>query len=331
MELLDRYLNAVRFWLPRAQQDDVTAELGEDIRSQIEEQEGKLGRKLTTLEVASLLKERGRPMLVASRYHPQQYLIGPVLFPVYRFVMLVVVLCYLIPWFLIWMGLAIFDPYFHADLGRTFGPLWGTYWLTTFVALGTVTLVFAILERADRNSNFLRNWDPLRLPQVRDLRRIPRLNSAIELAVNVAFVIWWTTDMWSTTVFNLGGVRVDFTEAWKGFLWTFLALAVASILLAAVNLARPYWTWRRAILQLLLLVAAAVAWCALFRANLVARITMTNLDPARAAHIANAINTTAYRCFPFAVVAGVLVVASSGVGRLIWLRSSRRKLVQRTA
>ncbi len=39
MELLDRYLQAVRFWLPRKQQDDIIAELGEDLRSQIQDRE----------------------------------------------------------------------------------------------------------------------------------------------------------------------------------------------------------------------------------------------------------------------------------------------------
>ena len=41
MELLDRYLQAVRFWLPKAQRDDIAAELSEDIRSQIEERESR--------------------------------------------------------------------------------------------------------------------------------------------------------------------------------------------------------------------------------------------------------------------------------------------------
>ena len=36
-ELLERYLQAVRFWLPKAQQEDILAELSEDLRSQIEE------------------------------------------------------------------------------------------------------------------------------------------------------------------------------------------------------------------------------------------------------------------------------------------------------
>ena len=37
MEALDRYLEAVRAWLPREQRADIVAELGEDLRSEIEE------------------------------------------------------------------------------------------------------------------------------------------------------------------------------------------------------------------------------------------------------------------------------------------------------
>jgi hypothetical protein len=39
MELLDRYLQAVKFWLPKAQKQDIIEELSEDIRSQVEEKE----------------------------------------------------------------------------------------------------------------------------------------------------------------------------------------------------------------------------------------------------------------------------------------------------
>ena len=331
MDLLDRYVHAVRFWLPRGQQDDIAAELAEDIRSQIAEQEATLGRKLTELEVASILKERGRPMLVASRYRPQQYLIGPTLFPVYRFVIIIVALCYLIPWVLTWLGLAIFDPRYHADLGGTFGPLWGTFWVTMFVALGAVTLVFAILERADSQMKFLANWDPFELPAARDPQRISRLSSSIDLAANVAFAVWWTTDMWSTTVFNHAGVRVVFAPVWKTFLWAFLLLAVANILLAAVNLVRPYWTWLRAGIQLFLTCAGAVAFCALAKVNLLAQVAAPNLAPARAAQLVNAINTTAAKSFPFVLFACVLIVALSGVARLVRMRTIRRRLIHGVA
>ncbi len=97
MELLDRYLHAIEFWLPKRQKQDIIAELSEDLRSQIEEQETELGRKLNDDEVEAILKRCGSPVEVASRYLPQNYLIGPTLFPVYRFVLVVAVMGCVIP------------------------------------------------------------------------------------------------------------------------------------------------------------------------------------------------------------------------------------------
>ena len=110
MELLDRYLQAVRFWLPRKQQDDIIAELGDDLRSQIEERESSLGRQLNEDELVALLKQAGHPLWVAGRYQKQQALIGPVLFPLYSFVLKIVALGYLVPWFLTWIVLTVFVP-----------------------------------------------------------------------------------------------------------------------------------------------------------------------------------------------------------------------------
>ena len=77
MELLDRYLQAVRFWLPRKRQEDITRELAEDLRSEIEEKEASLGRRLTDAELELILRRWGAPMTVAVRYLPGQYLVGP--------------------------------------------------------------------------------------------------------------------------------------------------------------------------------------------------------------------------------------------------------------
>ena len=55
MDILARYLQAVRFWLPRKQQDDIIEELREDIRSRIEDRESSLGRALTEDELLALL------------------------------------------------------------------------------------------------------------------------------------------------------------------------------------------------------------------------------------------------------------------------------------
>src|SRR5439155_15304481 len=126
MELIERYLQAVKFWLSKNQRQDIIAELSEDIHSQIEERESALGRKLTDDDVEQILKQRGRPLLVAEKYLPQKSLIGPVLFPAYRFVLKLALLCYLVPWAAVWIGLVVLNPsyrshpqaYIHGQLVR---------------------------------------------------------------------------------------------------------------------------------------------------------------------------------------------------------------------
>ncbi len=87
MELLDRYLQAVRKHLPWERQDDLVAELRANLESQLEDREGELARPLTEKEVAAWLKEVGPPIAVAGKYQPTQYLIGPAMFPIYWYVL----------------------------------------------------------------------------------------------------------------------------------------------------------------------------------------------------------------------------------------------------
>src|SRR5580700_8076156 len=104
-ELIDRYLQAVRFWLPKTRrQDDLLAELGEDLRSQVEDKEGELGHPLDNAEVAAIRRRCGSPMMVAGRLGPQFHLIGPALFPIYVFVLKMVLFWILVPVFVFIVG-----------------------------------------------------------------------------------------------------------------------------------------------------------------------------------------------------------------------------------
>ncbi len=87
MDLLDRYLQAVKKYLPWQRQDDIIAELRANLESQLEDKEAELGRPLTQSEAEAWLKQIGSPLQVAGRYQPQQYLIGPAVFPIYWFVL----------------------------------------------------------------------------------------------------------------------------------------------------------------------------------------------------------------------------------------------------
>ena len=61
MELIDRYLQSVKWMLPLKQRDDVIRELSDEILSQVEEKETALGRPLTEDEQVALLKQLGHP------------------------------------------------------------------------------------------------------------------------------------------------------------------------------------------------------------------------------------------------------------------------------
>lgn len=87
MELLDRYLEAVKKYLPWERQDDILAELRVNLEAQLDEREDELGRPMTQEEAAAWVKQLGPPMQMAAKYHPQRYLIGPGLFPIYWYVL----------------------------------------------------------------------------------------------------------------------------------------------------------------------------------------------------------------------------------------------------
>jgi hypothetical protein len=83
MDLLERYLQAVRFFLPRRRQDEIIRELSANLLLQMEDRERALGRALTDDERADVLRHNGHPLVVAGQYQPRNRLIGPVFFHLY--------------------------------------------------------------------------------------------------------------------------------------------------------------------------------------------------------------------------------------------------------
>jgi hypothetical protein len=246
MELLEKYLQAVKFWLPSSQQNDIIAELRDDIRSEVEERENTLGRNLDEKELEALLKQRGRPLLVAEKYLPQRWLISPVLFPAYWFVLRLVLLCYFLPWIAVWIGLVTFSADYRAHhLG--WAALGDAYFLIShaLVSAAIVTIVFAILDHIKDKSWLTTDWGPRKLPPVRNTERIPRTKIAFELIFGTIFGIWWLKILWTLTVFETGGIKVTLPPEWHKFFWGFLLILIVNTPLLVYYLMRPYWTRRK--------------------------------------------------------------------------------------
>lgn len=311
MDLLERYLQAVKFWLPKEQKQDILAELSEDLRSQIEDRETELGRKLSEPELEAILKERGRPLLVANRYQPQQHLIGPVLFPIYRFVLKVVALCYLLPWALVWIGMLSLGPAYRAQHGgwiHALASTWGALWMTAIMAVGTITIIFAFVERAQTKSHFLEEWNPRKLPPLRDPNQIKRSASIGELAGAIALIAW-ISYLSSPTILNRPEILIRLSPVWSYIFWGYLSLAVLNLGLASVNLMRPYWTPWRATLRLL---TDGIGWGLFYwfmKANILAELVIPSIGPERALQIRDNANLFMAKSVPIVLIFGVIIGA----------------------
>lgn len=244
-ELIDRYLQAVRFWLPKTnRQDDLLTELGEDLRSQIEDKETELGHPLDKAEIAAILKRCGSPMMVAGRLGPQRFLIGPALFPIYEFVLKMVLLWILVPIFIFIVG-----PANVANSGGNWGlaiaSTIGDLWFGLFIAAGIITLVFAIIERTNKHLGTEIKWDPLKLPPVRrdELKPSP-LKAVCEFGFSVFGLVWLL--LVPHYPFLILGPAAAFLEAaplLHTFYVPFVLLGVVALARSGITLARPEWTW----------------------------------------------------------------------------------------
>lgn len=248
MDLLDRYLQAVRLFLPRAEQDDIVRELAENIRSQMDDREEELGRPLTDDEQSEILKRHGHPMIAAGRYAPRQRLIGAAFYPIYVFtlkVSLVIMLAVSVVLGGIF-SLATGNPLPH--LVELFADLPGR----AVIVFGVVTLVFVLLDHWQVRPGLSEHWDPRTLPTVvAPPRSIPRWRTVGSLVFLWVFVVWWLLAMQNPwLLFGPGAAFVKLGPIWHRLLAPILLLAAAGMMLHVINFIRPYMTTRRSIARI---------------------------------------------------------------------------------
>jgi hypothetical protein len=285
-DLIDRYLNAVKFWLPGKQQKDILAELAVDLQAQLEERESDLGRPLDEADVAELLKQRGSPMRVASGFIPDVRLINPAMFPLYLMVLKVVLLWVLLPTF----ALVFVGPLFQS--GRTTAALlmfFGEAFKTIFFVIGIMTTVFAILDRY--HGKWIDNWDPLTLPRVATpSAKMEWYNHFAGFAFGMAAAIFWGVVMWQRGAVVVGpGLRIGVAPIWGQMYWTILALTAARALVDLYCFVRRAWTRGQSYAWLALDIAGIVMAILLLRAGNWVDVVLPNA-PQGAAKLVSVIN-----------------------------------------
>jgi hypothetical protein len=257
MDLFERYIQAIRKYLPwtlsRARQDDIVAELRANFESQLEEREADLGRPLTEGEMIDWLKQLGAPMQVAGRYQPVQYLIGPTLFPMYLYVLRLA--CF---WSLaVYTLIAIVTLWAQAP---NIGTVVDWFVRAPGVMLNVafwVTLVFVVLEYIlAHHPNMLPpldnvnvEWSPSKLPPLEPVQTHKSQTFAKAAAEGIfgwLFLVWlvliprYPFLLIGPTFWLRTGPFALAPFLWT-FYWVFLALNCAQVVWNTVDLVRGTW------------------------------------------------------------------------------------------
>jgi hypothetical protein len=185
MELIDRYVYEVGRRLPRKNRADIQVELRSTL---VDTLEGRVEGEPTQEDEVELLKEFGPPQQVAASYWPQgQYLIGPSLYPLFRMVVGIALLAFIIVQ-LVLLGIALV---FNQEV-LTFTSvleIFSGMISSVFTAFGIIVIVFAVLQRLDvKPDTDDEEWDPRQLPQIEEVDTVSRGGTVVEITLSLVIV-----------------------------------------------------------------------------------------------------------------------------------------------
>jgi hypothetical protein len=288
--MLDRYLQAVKFFLPRKQQDDIVRELSENLIARMEDREEELGHPLDEAEQAAILREHGHPMLVAGRYRTRQQLIGPTFFPLYVFALKMGLGVAL----LVTTVLAVVTAALHGDPFRRALEAMMAFPGRGLMVFAWTTLGFAALDFATTKVRFVGDWDPRKLPKVvSEEQRIPRLRTLCDLSFVLLGIVWLLllprSPFW--IVGPMAGL-VEYSPIWRFVYVPMLLLGVATAILHVIDFVRPYRARSRELTRLAIKVASLLLMLLLAQAGdlFVARVGSTLTKAVNLEHLVALIN-----------------------------------------
>jgi hypothetical protein len=247
MDLLERYLQAVGKYLPAKGKKDTLAELRANLLAEMEGREEELGRQLNEAEVAAVLEQHGRPVIVAARYLPQHFLIGPGLFPMYWFTLLKSFPLVLLAYATVQAATFIFGGRtvgIEAAIGHLPGVLF-TFW-------GVVTLGFATFEFAQgryfAQVRWSEPWNAQELPALAQQKGPSFANRMADFIVNALMFLWLLAVPTHPYLVlgpggSLRGLPFALSSEWHIFYWQIVGLLglVLSMKLAALLTGSASW------------------------------------------------------------------------------------------
>ncbi len=338
MELLDRYLEAVKKHLPWKRQDDIIAELRANLEAQLEDKQEALGRPLTQGESEDWLRQIGLPRQVAARYQPQRYLIGPAIFGAYIHVLRTA---------LLWAGM-IYIVANVIQIAATGGEAAQASWVLLgvpgllFTVAAWVTLVFIVLEAVGRQfpekmpkelQELLGDstkWSPAELPALEKAQakgKRPRTYAMAVTEVVFGFLATGWLLLIPQNPYLLMGPGAAYLEAspfklapvWMTFFWSIVALNLLQAVWRWIDLIRDRWQHPGVVRKVVFKLGGLVPLVILLAAQPQACVLLKHpeLDHERLGAALEQINTAIHRGFQIILAIVVLELAWEA-GNYFW-------------
>ena len=307
MRLVENYLVQASQLLPAGVREDVLAELRASLEEQVLDRANAEGRAPEVEDEKAVLRNFGHPVKFAGSYLPQQYLIGPTLFPAYLYalkVVLIVVLAIHLALVLAvhdW-GYTGFAFFFHlAD--------------TAVTIVVIVTLVFVALEYSGEKLNWYENWQP---DAVDHGISLPANSSDLitNLITEGVLLLWWNNALQFPNWLEFASTNLSLSQAWAPLYWPLNVVVGSFFLLHAYLIVRGNWrAWTLALEWLLNAAFLGLIATALRGSSLV------ELSPGTNAGLAEAIQLWAV------IVLWVFIAVTVWeLGKCTWLAVKLQKL-----
>jgi hypothetical protein len=239
-DLIARYTAEIARYLPPTARAPVTAEIGGELRAQVQATEAHSGRAMTEDEIAALIRMRGHPYVLAQPYRTGRYLlIGPSVLPQYwqalRTTLTIAFLAIVVLSGALTVGGT--PPIVVANYVS------GLLRLAFYIVI-VVTIAFAVIDIVQGRLLLKRPWDPRGLAEPAATQHASGAGSLADVATSGVFLVWWLTiPHYPWALLGPGARYFEFTDGWRGAYGPVTTCFVVTLLMHVAGVLRPRSRW----------------------------------------------------------------------------------------
>lgn len=189
-ELFNQYAVEAGRYLPRRKRKDIQLEIVSLLEDALEDMSQTSGEQVDEDIAIEVLRSFGPPITYAEKYHQQEYLVGPVIFPLFKPVLILGLGLFLIQ---IVVGLFLIIR----DGGFNFLDTVDNFFDMGFRMLGVLVFAFALIERTTPERwlrwpfrEMERTWDPAGLLVNMSKQAVKLRDILFEVVFLVGFVVF---------------------------------------------------------------------------------------------------------------------------------------------